>query len=210
MHYRLTENRGPYTVYDPCCGGAILLTEVALLNPSRICRIVASDVNSRALETANRNLQILTAEGARERLLQIEADFRSYGKQSHKEALDSAQRIYTQVISDRAAMPLTVDILHADATKLDIQARDVIGIPDIVLADIPYGIESHWQIDHISNSEPVEMLLGSLLKLPCRPVIAIAANKKTRVEHASYRRFKRLWAGKRQIVFLISLGLREP
>ena len=194
--------RGPYAVYDPCCGSASLLTEIALLNPQRICRIVASDIDPQALETARNNLGLLTAEGANRRLRQIEADVLAYGKESHREALESARRIRDRVVLDREQRPIDTETLCLDATRLGAQDWRAIGCPDIVLADVPYGMQSDWQIPRDAVATPTQLLLESLLVLPARPVVAIAADKKTRVEHVSYRRLRRFSAGKRQIVLL--------
>lgn len=195
-------NHGPYAVYDPCCGGGTLLTGIALLNPQRIYQIVGSDLDPQALETAHNNLQLLTAEGANNRCNQIESDYRAYGKEAHREALRSACRIRDQVRTDREANPLILKVLELDATELTVDSCGLIGRPDVVLADVPYGIRSDWKLSKDVRATPMQLLLSSLLVLPGKPVVGIAADKKTRIEHGEYRRLARFSAGKRQIVLL--------
>jgi 23S rRNA G2445 N2-methylase RlmL len=192
---------GPYCVYDPCCGGGTLLTAIGLLNSERIERIVGSDIDPKVLETARNNLALLTVEGINERLRQIKADYETYAKPSHKDALESARRIRDLLVSNRKPA-LATALLHLDATQLRAQDFHFVGQPDIVLADVPYGIKSEWTVQSNAPSGPVSLLLQSLLLLRGKPVVAIAADKRTRVEHENYRRLKRLSVGKRHIVVL--------
>src|SRR5579859_4870974 len=50
---------GPCQVYDPCCGGGYLLATLAFLHWPEIKAIVGSDVDSKALEVAERNFNLL-------------------------------------------------------------------------------------------------------------------------------------------------------
>src|SRR5690349_6954969 len=51
------------SIYDPCCGGAYLLSTLAYLHGKDIRRIVASDVDQSILQTADANLALLTIDG---------------------------------------------------------------------------------------------------------------------------------------------------
>lgn len=42
-------NKGPYTIYDPCCGGGYLLTTLGFLYHNYFKKIYASDINPQAI-----------------------------------------------------------------------------------------------------------------------------------------------------------------
>lgn len=195
---------GPYSIYDPCCGCGTLLTVAGLLNSERIARIVGSDTNPAALATAHNNLALLTIEGVDERLRQLQHDYEAYGKSSHRDAMESAVRIRELVVSNRGRSTLATELLHLDATRLGPQDLDSVAQPEIILSDVPYGIKSQWAVGSGRPAKPMLLLLESLLSFRNELVVAIAADKSTRVEHPRYRRLKRLSAGKRQIVLLRS------
>lgn len=195
-------NYGPYSLYDPCCGAAGLLTQIALLNTGRIAQMAGSDIDSIALETARSNFALLNVDGANERLRKIEEDLRLFGKESHRHALESARRILQQVARDRKNGFLPTFLFERDATSTVPKNIANAGNPHIVIADIPYGNKSVWVFSSTKGEQPITLLLESLLSLPGSPIVAIAAGKGERLEHPSYQRLKRFSAGKRQIVIV--------
>src|SRR5438094_10188125 len=74
---------GPALLYDPCCGGAYLLTVLALLCPELLRGVVASDIDPDALALARRNLALLTVAGMDRRIEQLQELSAAYGKTSH-------------------------------------------------------------------------------------------------------------------------------
>lgn len=59
------------SVCDCCCGGGYSLTVLGLLNPERIARIWASDIDPEMLKVAGKNLSLLTPAGMAARLDQL-------------------------------------------------------------------------------------------------------------------------------------------
>src|SRR5512134_399203 len=49
----------PCTLYDPCCGAAYHLSVLGYLHGEHIRKIIASDVDEKAIDLANRNLGLL-------------------------------------------------------------------------------------------------------------------------------------------------------
>ncbi len=82
-----------YKLYDPCCGGANLLTVIGFLFGSELKEIVATDYDSSVLNVAKRNLALLHPDGLAQRKKQLQEALLNYGKESHKEALISVERL---------------------------------------------------------------------------------------------------------------------
>ena len=80
------------TLYDPCCGGAYLLTVLGYLNPAVISNIFASDTDTLALSLAADNLSLLTQQGLDRRSAHLRELYAQGGRQSHAEALESVSR----------------------------------------------------------------------------------------------------------------------
>src|SRR5215210_5047561 len=51
---------GPLTLYDPCCGGATLLTTLGFLHGPKLAALIGSDADPDAVALAERNLALLT------------------------------------------------------------------------------------------------------------------------------------------------------
>lgn len=70
---------GPYTIYDPCSGGAYLLASVGFLHGNRIKKIIASDCEIIAIDIARKNLSLLNIKGINERiqnLIKLEEEYK--------------------------------------------------------------------------------------------------------------------------------------
>src|SRR5512133_3778045 len=78
-------------LYDPCCGAAYHLSVVAYLHREHIQEVIGSDVEEKAVALAKRNLELTSIAGLDNRIAEISEMFERYGKVSHKEALQSAQ-----------------------------------------------------------------------------------------------------------------------
>ena len=86
----------PCTLYDPCCGAAYHLGILACLHGEYIREIICSDVDEKAVALAKRNLGLLDIAGLDKRIGEISTMVEQYGKDSHKDALRSAQVLKNQ------------------------------------------------------------------------------------------------------------------
>ena len=203
----LKQLTGPCLLYDPCCGGAYLLSTLAYLHWKDINRILASDVDTDALKTAASNFALLTDAGLAQRIVHINRLIALYNKGSHREALVSAQRLRSRLVHQNADHILTTGLFKADVLKPDELisnlAREHL---DVVIADIPYGSHSFWHLDSMTDSphqDVVWHMLQSLSHvLSPQSVVAICADKGQKVAHERYRRLERFQVGKRRIVIL--------
>lgn len=191
---------GPYTLYDPCCGGAYLLTVLGVLHGSKLSRIYASDVDEQAVQLAQKNLSLLTAEGLEARVRQLQEYAAAYQKDSHQGALESAYR-WKQTLESHSLTPTThcfcEDILSGTGITQPISAP-----LDMVITDVPYGNLVQWS-GSLASGNPMETLLNNLLPLlHPHSVIAVVADKKQPIRHPHYRRREHCKVGHRQIAWL--------
>lgn len=191
------------SIYDPCCGGAYLLSTLAYLHGKDIRRIVASDVDQSILQTADANLALLTIDGLEGRIAQIRQLLTQYGKQSHQEALTSAQRLMNQLVN-HGAMPTTrtfqANVLNPADLIANVNGEQI----DIVITDIPYGNHSAWDTASLVEPRDVvgQMLDALTAVLSPQSVVAICSDKQQKVAHERYRRVDHFQIGKRRIVIL--------
>ena len=195
------------TLYDPCCGGAYHLATLAYFQWDRLARIAASDIDPDILALGARNLSLLTVDGLDRRIAELAALFRQFGKASHATALENARILRRRLVAFTRDYPVETRTFRADATDQNAVRAGLAGAAvDIVITDLPYGQRSRWHADTLALNaaqDPVRQLLDSLL--PCLApgaVVAVAATKRTPIEHEGYRRAGRFSLGKRQTVFL--------
>ncbi|MBU5437218.1 hypothetical protein KQI42_04305 [Tissierella sp. MSJ-40] len=192
----------PYSIYDPCCGGAYLLTTIGYLFGNRINKIYASDIDRTVLELAKKNLSLLTQSGLNNRIEEINKMISVYGKESHHEALQSALRLKDLL----SKIPHSIDIncFMCDATKTD--TINTVNNINMVITDLPYGDIVSW-VNASDENEAIFQLLDNLLpKLSTNAVVAIISKKKTAVRHNNYKRVDRFKIGKRQVTLLCPLS----
>lgn len=189
---------GPYTIYDPCCGSGYTLTVIGLLHGARIRALLASDIDEAMLETARRNLSLLTMEGMRARIEQLRELHGRYGKPSHAAALERLRA---------GASIASIDVFPADITsgtpgKLAGPSNSPV---HVVFADLPYGHLTGWRS---GSADPAGRMLDSLFPLlrPGASVVALIADKSQNLRHERYRRLAQLKAGKRRIALFEPLG----
>lgn len=196
--------KGPYHVYDPCCGGAYLLTVISLLHGRHIRKLTASDIDPVLLETARRNLALLTKPGLERRRGQLLELYEAYGKESHKEALDSLGRIEQRIHAHYLEQP-GVDVFGQDVTLpgWSSQAETPVQEPvDLVMTDLPYGQIAYWGGD---RSDPLDDFFANVYPLlhPGQSVLAVIANKGPKLQHYHYDRVQHGKIGKRQFAILV-------
>lgn len=192
---------GGYTLYDPCCGGAHLLTSIGIQHGSDLNRIIGSDIDQRVVDIASCNLSMVNAEGMQARIAQLQEMVQAFGKASHQEAIDSAERLLALIEQRNHLIDVQCTAYDAIGQSSSSDVLDKLsGEVDFVFTDVPYGEIVQWSGD---SSDPIGMLLGNLVpRLAPISVVAIVADKKQSIDHPAYRRLKKLKVGKRQIVFL--------
>ncbi|MFE0397185.1 hypothetical protein [Paenibacillus lactis] len=192
---------GPYTLYDPCCGGAYLLTVVGLLHGRRLGRIIGSDIQPDVLPIAGKNLSLLRKEGLEQRAEQIKSLYEQYGKPSHRDALQSATRL-KELIAESAIEEAAC--FQSDITDpkggLD-RARGT----HIVMTDLPYGDLVSWSG---GSGEPVQRFFDQLHPIldPACSVVAVISDKGQKLKHDRFRRLQHMKIGKRQAAIFEPLG----
>ncbi len=198
----------PYTLYDPVCGSAYHLATLAFQHWEEIDRIVASDIDPEAVAVAQQNLSLLNPEGMDRRIDEIETMLADYGKASHAKALESARRLKQRLLRLRDLHPIESHVFVADAFDSAALIAGLGGVRatpvPIVMADVPYGQHSTWEIGGGGDDEPpvVRMLAALLPVVHPHGVVAVAADKYQTIAHEGYRRAKRFKIGKRQTVLL--------
>ncbi len=198
---RAAGSSGPVSLYDPCCGGGYLLSVLLYLHGESIGAVAASDVDPTAVEIARRNLELLAMDGLDRRIKALAADYSNYGKDSHREALESARRMREQI---GRMSPLPTRVFQADAgIPADLQRGLNGATADIVITDIPYGQHSAWQGTLHDESHPVWNLLDALRAVLSQAgLVAVASDKAQKISHEGYRRIERFSIGKRQVVIV--------
>lgn len=192
---------GPCLLYDPCCGSAYHLAVLGYFHGEDIRALIASDVDAQVLEVAARNLGLLSLPGLERRTAEIEDLLQIYGKESHRQALESAARLRTRLTALTALRPLSTRLFQADASDPAALARGLSeDCPDLVFTDVPYGQHSAWQS---SQSDPLWAMLEALApRLAEGALVAVAADKAQKPAHSRYHRLDVLRAGLRQVTLL--------
>jgi 23S rRNA (guanine2535-N1)-methyltransferase len=193
----------PCMLYDPCCGAAYHLSVLGYLHREYIQEIIASDINEKAVDLAKKNLGLLNTAGLDQRITEISSMLEQYGKDSHKEALKSAEILKREISSFNQEHPVKIKAFLANATGANemlehIKAKSV----DIVFTDIPYGEHSHWE-GRSELSNPLHSMLDSLFDtLSPFSIVAIASDKRQKISHGKYQRLEQFQVGKRRVEIL--------
>lgn len=192
--------QGPYTLYDPCCGGGYLLTVLGLLHGDRIDSVYASDINAEVLGVARNNLSLLTPVGMERRRRELTDMAEKFGKPSHREALASLDVLAGGLVYSQVKQTV---VFQADATAAMPTAeapRDV----HLAITDLPYGSLVDWQG---ASHDPVTDTLGNLhpLLAPGQSVVAVIADKGQKLKHERFRRLQHFKVGKRQVALFETL-----
>jgi tRNA G10 N-methylase Trm11 len=162
---------GKLTVWDPACGSGQLIASVGLGNRQRIARLVASDIDAEVLPLAARNLSLLTTDGLIARRNETADLVDAYGKESHRSALASADRM---VAAAEPFSDLDVGVERADLLDRTSLGDAVRGIDvDLVLTDLPYGSQTH--LTGADDAQEVfETILENLIGvLPARAILVL-------------------------------------
>ncbi|MFZ1019410.1 MAG: hypothetical protein WAN61_00255 [Minisyncoccia bacterium] len=190
-------NLGPYVVYDPFCGVAYSLTVLGFLRGENIKEMFASDADKTILEFAHKNLSLLTTKGINNRILELEKFIQEYKKDSHREALKSAEFLKTKT---RSLNTKTEVFQFNTITDGDLPKQ--ISKVDIVITDVPYGKLTKWE--GLKNGvNPIQIFLDKVKnRLSKNAIVAIVSNKKQEIKYEGYIKIKSFKSGKRKIVLL--------
>src|SRR5690606_4214721 len=192
-------------LYDPCCGTGYLVTVTALLHGDAIERVIGSDVDGEVLDVAERNLALLTPEGLRKRIEALTEHVERFGKDSHRLAKASAERLLRQVEA-RAGTggPPEVGLFRADVLDPGALADGLEGRrADIVLADTPYGVTTRWAAgDTREAAATASRMLSSLHEvLGPGAMVVLVLPKGIRPEAPGFERLQRFRSGHREALF---------
>lgn len=195
----------PCVLYDPCCGAAYHLSVIAYLHGEHIRKVIASDADEKAVALAKRNLGLLDIAGLDKRIDEITTILEKYGKDSHKDALRSANTLKAKFSAPSEKHPLALQTFRANALDSkeianNIKHKSV----DIVFTDVPYGQHSQWLNSGFTEStNPIEAMLNSLLGiLSSSSIVAIVSDKQQKILRNGYQRIERFQIGKRRVFIL--------
>jgi SAM-dependent methyltransferase len=216
QHWQAVGGQGGCTVYDPVCGGGYWLVVLAYLHWEAIAAIYASDFDGEVLPLAERNLSLITPGGLNQRISEIKAMVTAFHKDSHRSALVSARKFYQQLEINLESHAIEGVVFQADATDTQNIARGLAGRKvDLVLADVPYGWHSQWQMGNgdlesqfslqAASHTPIEAMLSAMHSiLDPGVVLAIAYDKSQKIQSEQFLRLERFQVGKRQIQILLN------
>jgi len=206
-------NKAKVSIYDPCCGSGYILTVLGFLYGDRIRAIYGSDVSAEAVSLAEKNLGLLPVEGLLRRKEELKALYQAYGKDSHKQAVKSAERLLAmREMSEASGIPCKVfrrDVLAEKEVPLA-ESMDEDNI-DIVITDIPYGSLVGWSTDGrptvdkaISDPFTVDIMLENI-KTNLNPgaIVAVSSDKRQRISNPAYERLEKFKIGKRKVEIMI-------
>ena len=201
----------PCRLYDPCCGAAYHLSILAYLHWPAIREIIGSDIDSKAVSLAEKNLGLLGLDGLDQRIAEINEMLRRYGKESHQVALESASRLRSRLVDLVRIQPMATQVFQADATdRQALRSRLKDKAVDMVFADIPYGQHSQWQLlgsDPTILASPAYFMLDALAGiLPAGSIVALVSDKRQKVQHEKYQRLEQFQLGKRRVAILKPAG----
>lgn len=192
--YLMNKNvKSPFSIYDPCCGGAYLLTTLGFLHGNDLSEIIASDIDENAVDLAKRNLALLTLPGMNKRMDELQNYIKEFDKDSHKEAFVSASRLKT--MHQKLNSPIHVNCFRSDALNSSITMS-----VDLVITDVPYGNIVNWSNN---KNDSLEIFLESIFKvLKSTSILVIITTKSQVVNHDKFNRIKHFTIGKRRVSFL--------
>ena len=199
------KNTGPCTLYDPCCGAAYHLSVLTYLHRKHIREIIASDVDEKAVELAKRNLELLSVPGIDQRIGEITKMVDQYNKDSHREALTSAQILRNKLTGFVTESPLRIKVFQASALDREIILHNIkANSVDLVFTDVPYGQHAQW---HGAGSGETSNSLWSMLDaligiLSSSSLLAIVSDKRQKATHERFQRVEHFQIGKRRVVML--------
>lgn len=181
-------------VYDPCCGSSYTLTVLGFLFNGRIGEIYSSDISEDAVELSRKNLSLLSFSGISSRKDDLRALLNNYNKDSHKDALDSIEKLTELLKTEIRRDVFQTDILNSGGL------RDKAFRTDIVFCDVPYNNLVKWSGGILNTSTQINDLLDGIMPvIDANTVIALSHNRAQKLSNPKYSTLERLQAGRRKI-----------
>jgi tRNA G10 N-methylase Trm11 len=138
------------------------------------------------LKYASKNLSLLNPNGISKRIVELEDLFNLYHKDSHREAIESANKLKKLLVQD-----IKISIFQADATKNICLPEQI----DIIITDIPYGNLVNWHGDN----DALNKMLNEIINLSNpETIIAISMDKKQEIKSDRLIRLEKNNIGKRK------------
>lgn len=173
-------------LWDPMCGAGGIVATLGIACANVITKVLATDISCDAVSSARRNLELTSPQGLARRVEEL----RQMG--AHPSRIASAERLMDGIEGR------TIDV---EAAVADITDKDTLDgldpfIVDIVLTDLPYGSQTHWQT---ASERPLISMLDVLWAvLPPHAVIVVAATERRAFDDAP-RAYRTLKHGRRTI-----------
>jgi len=196
--------KGRHQLYDPCCGGGIGLTALALIHGDELDVVAGSDCDPDALSICERNLGLLSREGFDARIENLHAKHSEFGRPHYQMAALAAERLRDQ-LGTRLDSPPNTRLFVADAADPGEVKRGLSGIrPDIVVADLPYGVMSYaWRPDGPNDQTWRDALVTVLLEITARPAaLALVSRERLRPPPETVGRWQHKKLGHRHILLV--------
>lgn len=181
-----SDKKKDITLYDCCCGGAYMLTVLGLLKSDTISKIYGSDVDLSSIQLAADNLGLLSEAGMKRRREELETLYKTYGKLSHRDALQSMQRL-EKLLMDK----METYVFKSNA----LEVHDLSFTPDIIITDVPYGNLAEWNEGSGGINQMLEALSGVC---SADTIICVIMDKKQKIQTELYERLEKNLIGKRK------------
>lgn len=206
----------PLVLFDPCCGAGYHLTVLGLLHARRLQSVLGVEIDPNVAQVAQRNLQLLHPAGLDARAAFLAQQVEAFGKESHRQAAAAALRLRGRLEETLQGRTLQTGVWVANA----LDGRALLGAlgpqrADLVLADVPYGLHSHWQGQAAlhapaaagAGTDELTALLEALRGvLAPGAVVGLVSDKGQKAAHPAYRRVERFQIGKRRMAVLALEG----
>lgn len=181
-----SEKKTEIILYDCCCGGAYMLTILGLLKNNTISTIYGSDIDPKRIKLAEDNLRLLTISGMEHRKMELQTLSNTYGKASHRDALQSAERLSQLIVKDIKTQVFFRNVFEAYQPPF---------IPDIIITDVPYGNMAEWNGGHGGVNQMMDALYDICSK---DTILCICMDKKQKITTDRFERLERQSIGKRK------------
>jgi cell fate (sporulation/competence/biofilm development) regulator YmcA (YheA/YmcA/DUF963 family) len=151
----------------------------------------ASDISQEAVDLSVKNLSLLSSSGIASRKNELQDLFSTYHKESHKDALDSIDRLTKKLKHEVKSHVFVEDILRKDAL------HDETFTADVLITDVPYNNLVNWSSN---NGNEINELLDAIIPvIDPNTIIAIVHNKKQKLNNPRYKVLEKLSVGHRKI-----------
>jgi hypothetical protein len=197
VFYRCLEHskkKNKICLYDPCCGSAYMLTILGYSFNETIETIYCSDISNEAVELSHKNLSLLSYTGIEKRRNELNSFIKKYNKDSHRNALNSLEKIEKLIKHEIKNHVFEANILNEN------ELINKNFIADIILTDVPYGNLIDWSSN---NGGEIEKLLDGIIPIiDSDTIVAINHNKKQKINNLKYKIIEKIQIGHRGIEIL--------